>query len=1266
MRREVGRIRRRWQDDADQGRALLAAAQARLAGRIASVPAIDYPEELPITAHLPAIRAALDSHQVVVVAGETGSGKTTQLPKLCLDAGFGRRGAIAHTQPRRLAARAVAARLAEELAVPLGEQVGYAVRFSDRTSDSTLIKVLTDGLLLTEVRHDRLLLGYDVVIIDEAHERSLNIDFLLGYLKTLLPRRPDLKLVITSATIDVGKFSTHFGDAPVVEVGGRGYPVEVVYRPVEDAEADVGDTILACIDEIGSRPPGRATDVLVFLPGEREILEVSRVLRHALADRWELLPLYARLPATEQQRIFARGGRRRIVLATNVAETSLTVPNIGFVIDTGYARISRYSYRSKLQRLPVERISRASADQRKGRCGRIAPGVCFRLFDEADHTAQSEYTDPEILRTNLAAVVLQMRAFDLGDPATFPFLDPPDPRALRDAMTLLSELGALEGEKLTETGRSMARLPVDPRLARMLVEGARRGALKELLIIASGLAVNDPRERPLEQRQAADLAQRPFNDERSDFLSLVKIWRWYEHNRQQLTAGALKRACRDRFLSGVRMREWRDLHRQLSLACRDLGWRPDDNDADYEAIHSAILAGSPSLIGLKGERGEYEGARGLKFRIFPGSSLVKAEPRWLVAAEISETQRVYARCVAYVEPRWIETVAAHLVKRSHSEPHWDPRRGEVVAYERVTLYGLALVERRRVGFKRFDRAQCREILIREALVVGAVSSPPPFLEHNLALVRSVRELEARGRRRDLLVEERALAAFYDERLPADVVDFRSLEQWRRRAESSNPRCLFMSRADVMARLDTGALEQDFPSTLVLAGVEFDLKYSFAPGAVDDGVSLQTPLGLLGHVQQEAIEWLVPGLIVPKCEQLVRSLPKSLRRPLAPVPEKIDAIRPLLLKDDVYRRGRLVTALGQRLEGHYGVKIPGDAWDPERVPDHLRMNVQVRDGNGRLIDQDRDVDALKRRLDTRVAEQLADSGRSDHERRGLERFPERGVPAQLVLGEGRAQVLAYPALADAGDRVDLVLSSSPAEQAVTSRAGYVRLVLLADRGTARFMQRTVREHKQVGLHFAPLGSAQQLVDDVLFASAWFCFFEQGGLPEDAVGFRRRLDSRRERWMPTFHAVLQSTAVILGRRFDVVRALDAARSPAFAAAVEDLRAQLARLVPADFLRRIPSSRLDDLPRYLEGMLARLAGLQGRVDKDAEAMAIVHGFEGRFDRVAARLGATEGVDDARFAIEELRVALFAQRIGTRDKMSPKRLESLLLPLEQDAGVR
>ena len=1267
MLRDVRSLERAFRDDHERAAIALEQAQQRLRERRASVPAVTFPDTLPIFQHLDEIRRLLAQHPVLIVAGETGSGKTTQLPKLCLAAGFGVRGLIGHTQPRRIAARAVSRRIAEELVVPLGAQVGYAVRFNDQTSDDTLIKVLTDGLLLNEINSDRALESYEVLIIDEAHERSLNIDFLLGYVKVLLGRRRDLKVIITSATIDVAAFAKHFADAPVVHVSGRGFPVDVVYRPADDPDRDQDQQILDAIRDAQRRPAHGASDVLVFLTGEREIHEASKLLRRELRDRYDILPLYARLPAAEQQRIFSAGGRSRIVLATNVAETSLTVPNIGFVIDPGFARLSRYSYRSKLQRLPIERVSQASADQRKGRCGRIAPGVCYRLYSEADHLSQPAYTDPEIRRTNLAAVVLQMRAFGLGDIETFPFLDPPEPRAIRDAVTLLTELGALAGDRLTSVGRNMARLPIDPRLARMLIEASVQGALHEMLVIASGLAVQDPRERPLDARAAADAAHQQFDDKRSDYLAYLNLWNWHESARQELSSSALKRACQQHFLSFMRMREWRDLHRQLVLSARQLGMRSNVAPADYAAIHRAILAGSLSLIGSKDERGDYLGARNLRFRIFPGSSLVSARPKWLVSSEISETQRVYARCVASVEPEWIEAAAAHLVKRSYNEPHWDPRRGETVGFEKVTLFGLSLVEQRRVSFKRVDAVLARDIFIRAGLLSGAVTTKGEFLRHNLELVREIGQLESKQRRRDLLVSDDTLAAFYAERIPADVRDTKEFESWRRHAEQHAPALLFMSREDVLQSVDARVVEEEFPSALVLQGVEFRLRYSFAPGARDDGASLQAPIGLLAHLRQEPLDWLVPGLLGAKCDALIRALPKSLRRPLAPLPEKIAQMLPTLVRGDVYRHGRLERVLGERLDSFFDARIPLDAWRLDAVPDHLRMNVQVRDNKGDLIDQDRDVVALVERLGAQIADRIATKRvRQSLETHGLTHFPTSEVSRQRVLDEGQGRLIVYPALTDQGDSVSLVMAPSAAEQRRLSRDGYTRMVLLGEPKTARQLHKLLKAERDLALQYAPLGSFEMLADSMLRASVWYCFFDGHALPVSEGEFTQRLNDRRGGWRACFEMLVAASRAIMARRFAVGRALADAKSPAYAVAVADMVKQVNALVPADFLSRIPLRHLGEIPRYLDGVQQRLEGLQGRIDKDARARAELASFEVRLARVIEKLGTRDDLEDARYLIEEYRIAVFAQRLRTRGKVSAKRIETTLAPLEEEAGVR
>jgi len=1225
-----------------------------------------FPEELPITAHVEEIRDLLRAHQVVVVAGETGSGKTTQLPKICLAAGLGTRGMVAHTQPRRLAARAVATRIAEEMGVPLGQEVGYAVRFNDVVSDSTRVKLITDGLLLTEIRHDKLLNRYDCVIVDEAHERSLNIDFLLGYLTGVLRRRPELKLVITSATIDVAAFSRHFNDAPIVQVGGRTYPVSIRYLDEAEAVDDFEAQLQTVIEDIETGPQTRARDILVFLPGEREILETARFLRRTFDERLEVLPLYARLSAADQQRVFHPGGRRRVVLATNVAETSLTVPNIGFVIDQGLARISRYSFRSKLQRLPVEGVSRASADQRAGRCGRVAPGTCYRLYTEADYLARPEYTDPEIKRTNLAAVVLQMRAFDLGDPTRFPFLEPPDPRLIRDAEKVLVELGALEAGRLTEVGRIMARLPIDPRLARMLVAADRTRSLSELLVIASAMAVSDPRERPADKPGSADQAHAQWVDERSDFLSYVNLWRWFGEQRQQLTRAALRRTLTRQFLSNNRMREWLALHRQLLLTARQLGMKTNAEQADYTSVHRALLAGSLSLIGLHDERGDYLGPRNLRFRIFPGSALASRRPKWIVAAEIVETRRIYARTVAQVEARWIEEAAPHLVRRRHRDPHWSLNRGEAMAFETVTLYGLLLSEKRPVSLARIDRAAARNLFLLDGLVRGAVKQPPAFLAHNLELAARIREDEDKGRRRDLLAGEGEIAARYEALLPQDVVSTRDLARWLRRASDGETAALFFTREQLTSDPTVRYAEDDFPAELIMLGHAFPLRYRFAPGEPDDGVSVEVPMGLVDAVVPQLLDWSVPGLLPVVCEQWLRSLPKAKRRQITPIPDAVSAVLSTLQQPSVYRQGRFDVSLASAIEHEYGLRIDAQDWHPDRLPPNVRVNVKVLDPDGRVLDQDRDAAALKARFAGAVAERMEGGLREAHEAAGLIDFPEQPLESSVVLGSAGHEVVAYPALTDEGTTVAVRHLTDARAQASTNRGGYARLALLKLGQTARYLKKQIDADRRLALLFAPLGGAEQLHDALLKASAWACFFHGEPLPEDAHAFTARLKAKRGALADVLERMRQSLTRILETRMTLLKELDAASSPAFARAVADIRNQLDALVPVDVLTVTPPDRLDDIPRYLEAARYRLGNLQGKVDRDAEHIVLLSGLRERIDRLRDVLGVESDTWlDLRYGLEEVRVGLFAERLGVRGKASPKRLDRELAALEREHGL-
>ena len=1229
--------------------------------------ALDFPDALPITARIGDIVEHLRRHPVLIVAGETGSGKTTQLPKACLAAGLGGRGQIAHTQPRRLAARTVAARIATELGVELGAEVGYAVRFSERLSAATRVKVMTDGLLLNDIQRDRRLKRYECVIVDEAHERSLNVDFILGYLRRLLDRRDDLKVIVTSATIDVDAFAKHFGDAPVVEVSGRGYPVETLYRPTDDVEQGIID----CLHDIDERSSaGRARDVLVFQSGEREIFETTHLLRRQFDDRFEIMPLYARLPEREQRRVFEPGPRQRVVLATNVAETSITVPNIGFVIDPGFARISRYSYRAKLQQLPIELISQASARQRAGRCGRIAPGVCYRLCSEADFESRPAYTDPELTRTNLAAVVLAMRAFGLGDIESFPFIDPPNPRAVRDAVGLLHELRALEEDRLTERGRTMARLPVDPRLARMLIEAHGRRCLAEVLVIVAALASQDPRLRPLDKRDAADRAHAAFADKTSDFLAYVNLWEWVEATRQDNTRASFHRLLQKRFLSPSRIREWHSLHRQLLLACRGLGMRANNEPAKRAAVHRALLTGSLGFVGCKAEpegrgdrtttrranrrRSEYEGARGLRFSLFPGSSLGQSPPKWVVAAEISVTGRTYARCVAAVTPSWIEHAASHLVKRSYSQPRWDSKRGEAMVREQVTLYGMVLVGQRPKRAAEVDQRAAREIFACRALAHNDERVEAPFVARNQRLIEEQGERYAKQRRIGLMASESKRARFYFDRLPDDVHSISTFNAFVRSAPADELARFHMTEADLVDDAATSLDERDFPTRLRVGATESPIAYKFAPGEPDDGVSLRIKPPQLMQVDRNALDWLVPGFFEEKCLALGRALPKSLRRRLAPLAETTRIVHERLREPGIYREGSLAQALSTTVRECRGIEVPQDAWRIHDLPGHLRMNVQLRDARHKVLDQDRDVDTLRTRHQVHVARNLTADLRESVELRGLTEFPSRGLPDSLVLKGDSARGLVYPVLVDRGNSVDLLVRSAPQGRVALNRDGYTRLALLAEPRTARELRREAEHDGQLMMQFAPLGSPAAFADDLVAAAFWFACFDGSEPPQTQTGFDARVDAGRPALHETFFEILTHARRILTERASVVRRIDGLASPAFATSREDMTRQLENLVGPDFLRSTPRGHLADLPRYLDGMVHRIENLHGRVERDLAGVEQVAAWERRLAAVKeqAEDPLSGPVTELRFLIEEFRIATFAQRIGTREKISDKRL--------------
>jgi len=1256
-------------------------AKQLLAQREALRVTLDYPAELPVVERREDILAAIRDHQVVVVAGETGSGKTTQLPKMCLELGRGRKGLIGHTQPRRLAARSVAGRLAEELSVPLGEQVGYQVRFNDQSSPSTLVKLMTDGILLAETQHDPLLLRYDTLIIDEAHERSLNIDFLLGYLKRLLPKRPDLKVIITSATIDVERFAAHFGSpstpAPVVEVSGRTFPVDVHYRPLVRSEEDEDDRtlqegILHAVREVETieREKGwlhGPRDVLVFLPGEREIRETADTLRRADLKGTEILPLYARLSNEEQNRVFAPHRGRRIVLATNVAETSLTVPGIRYVVDPGLVRISRYSYRAKIQRLPIEPVSQASANQRKGRCGRIAEGVCIRLYDEEDFLSRPAFTDPEIQRTNLASVILSMLALKLGNIEDFPFVDPPDDRFIKDGFRLLFELGAVnDKQQLSALGRKLAKLPIDPRLARMVLAGAERGSLREVLIVVSALAIQDPRDRPADKRQAADQAHQRWHDPDSDFVALLNLWHGIENAREALSGNQLRRWCREHYINYLRMREWHDTFRQLRQLLRDMDIEVpaplprDENESEEQAkqarrktsgkLHQALLSGLLSNLGTLLENREYLGARNRKFMIHPGSGLAKKTPKWVMAFELIETTKLFARTVAKIDPQWIEPQAQHLVKSSYSEPHWEMKRAQVVAFEQVTLFGLPIVARRRVHYGPIAPQESRELFIRRALVEGEFQTKGEFFTHNRALIEEVEALEDRARRRDILVDEETLFAFYDERIPTDIVNGKGFEHWRKQAERQDPTLLKFDIDALKARDAHDVTQAQYPDHLTLSGVAYPVSYHFDPDADDDGVTLTVPAAMLPQLPVHALEWLVPGLLREKCIALLKSLPKSIRRQVVPIPDWVDAALETLVPDE----RPLTEALGEFIRRRTATRVHSDDWRLDLLPPHLIMNVRVVDHAGKTLGQGRDVRALERRFEEAAsagAQALADQA---SQAPALDELPESPLPESRVTTQAGIRVEAYPALMAEAHSFKVALFDHPAKAAAVHQEGVARLAIAKRPEQVKAIKRLPGVEK-CALLFAKVGSKQALVDDLLLA-VFTQVVATHPLPRSANEFTERLKATESELIPYAASLLTRIEEALKGHLAVTKVLKGKLNFALALVYSDVSAQMQRLVYPGFIRDA-GEWLSEYPRYTEAALIRLDKAARERGRDQMMMQDVQALEARFDarRKSERRGAAEDPELVAFGwwIQELRVSLFAQQLGTQMPVSVKRLE-------------
>ena len=1230
---------------------------------------LEYDPALPITAHRDEILAALARHQVLIVCGATGSGKTTQLPKLCLEAGRGTRGVIGHTQPRRLAARALANRLAHEMGTTVGAAVGYKVRFNDRTTRGTLVKLMTDGILLKELESDRSLRRYDTIIVDEAHERSLNIDLILGVLKQLLPTRPDLRVIVTSATINPGQFSEFFGGAPIIEVSGRGYPVEVRYRPLiaegedeDTAELSLPEGIVKAVRELDDSSRGIRGDTLVFLPGEKQIREAATALTDAQLHNTQVLPLFSRLSAREQDRVFEKHGERRVVLATNVAETSLTVPGIRFVVDSGLARISRYSVRAKVQRLPTERISKASAEQRKGRCGREAEGICIRLYSEEDYTLREEYTPPEVLRTNLASVILRMAVLGLGEPGEFPFLDPPDTRLVNDGVRLLQELKAMDDDRrVTSLGEQIAGIPVDPRLGRMLIAATKRNCLTEMLVIAAFLEVQDPRERPQEAQQHATQMHATFNDARSDFVTVLNLWRAYGEQSAALSGNQLRKWCREHFLSFLRMREWQDLHAQLADSVGELKVRPNEIPASYTELHQAILTGFLGSIGSLEDRREYAGPRGIRFVIAPGTPLASKRPRWIVAGSMIETARVYARMVAAVDPGWIEAAAAHLVKRVHTEPHWVRERGFVSAYETVTLYGLTLASRRRVNYAHIAPVEAREIFVREALVSGNGQVSGAFLAANRAMIAQVEQLEARIRRRDILVDETALVNFYTERIPQGVSTVAAFESWRAKAERHDPQLLCLTLTDVMEREAPEAASEHFPETFEVGGNELPLIYKFEPTHSDDGVTLVVPVPLVDLLDAERAAWLVPGMRLEKLTELLRALPKSLRKLFVPVPDSARAILSELPGAPGAALPPFHEWLAQVVTRRAGETITSSQLAALSIPDYLRMNIRVVDASDAVIAEGRDLFEVRRALravspdgGTQSVAATKPAALAEHREWDFGELPE-----SLDVERNRLRFRVFPAVEDRGSGVALFEARSAFEAEAISRRGLTRLALLALPQQTKFVSQRMGGDRELVLLSSGLQLAQPLAQALTWRAARECFLpDDVSLPRSREVFEALLESRRGDFADVADSLASSVSGILKEWRQVRVSLDGVRAIAPAAAAS-IDAELASLLPPDFIESTPRDWLAHFPRYLKAIRRRIERLPGDVKRDSELTLRVKPFADALRTLIAEAPPSRPrpeLQHLRWMIEEFRVSLFAQEMRTVLRVSEKRLSEQL----------
>ena len=1268
LRRRLQNLRKNSDLKADQVGALekqITKSVALRTLRQEHIPKPTFENDLPIIDRREEIAKAINDNQVIILSGETGSGKTTQLPKICLELGRGVAGLIGHTQPRRIAARTVATRIAEELKSELGDIVGYKVRFHDQVkADKSYIKLMTDGILLAETQNDKFLNQYDTIIIDEAHERSLNIDFLLGYLKQLLPKRPDLKVIITSATIDTERFSQHFNDAQVIEVSGRTFPVEIRYRPPagdddEQRDYDMIRGIVEAVDELCKEGQG---DVLVFLSGERDIRDVSEALRKHHPPNTEILPLLARQSAAEQNRVFKTGRHRRIVLATNVAETSLTVPGIKYVVDPGFARISRYSVRNKVQRLPIEKVSQSSANQRSGRCGRVSAGIAIRLYDEDNFKNRPAFTDPEVLRTNLASVILQMSSLRLGDPAKFPFINPPPDKMINDGFRLLEELGAVNKQrKLTESGHQLAKLPIDPRIARMVLSAQKRNCLTEVLIIASALSIQDPRERPMDKQQAADEAHNKYKDERSDFLGFIKLWELYHDKKKHLTQNKLRKFCKEHFLSFIRLREWHDIHQQLHVQVTQMGLKPNQVPAEYQEIHQALLSGLLSNIAIKTDKTEYTGTRNLKLKIFPGSALHKKGPKWIMAAELVETGRLYSRIVAKIEPEWIEPVAGDLVRRQYSDPHWEKKPAQVVAFEQVSLYGLPVVARRRVHFGPIDPVMSHEIFIRDALVQGDWFCRGPFFKHNIDLIKSIEQLEQKSRRRDVLVDDEVLFEFYKQRIPEHIINGAGFEKWRKKAEQQQPQLLFLNRDELMQHQAEHVTDDSFPDQMLVNRVPLTLEYHFEPGKAHDGVTQSIPLSLLNQTNADRYEWLVPGLLRDKVIFLIKSLPKSQRRHFIPVPNFADNC----LKNMSPDIGALLPALSEQLRKQTGITIALSDWNLSELPNYLQMNFKLVDESGNLLDESRDLNELKQQWASEAAASFRQMPDSEFEQQGLTSWSFGDLPESLTLEQNGLEMMAYPALVDKGDHVDLTLMDTSKQANEFTAKGLRRLFMLAQADSLKYLNKHLPDIKTMCLHYvnvqpAPFGDVQestltpseQLKTDLIHVSFDRCFILNQDPIHTKDDFEQRLEQKRSELILTATELAKQIAKPLAEYHAIAKRLSGNMPITALDAIKDIRTQLNHLLYQGFAHHTPDAALKRLPMYFQAIGQRLDKIKTDPTRDRQWMNDVTPHWQRYLNNVHKHSSTE-FEHYRWMVEEFRISLFAQGIKTAYPISAKRLE-------------